>query len=144
MKKVLFWILSLTWGLPYSFIGLVVALFMLITGHKPHHIGPEIYFECSENFPGGCNLGPVFLVWKSAGKSTKLHECGHSIQNIIWGPLQLIVVAIPSLVRATYRTIYQNYIYYKKKEPLPPYDSIWFEGQATRFGYKYFEQFYKE
>ena len=86
MKKVLFWILSLTWGLPYSLIGLVVALFMLITEHKPHHIGPEIYFECSENFPGGCNLGPVFLVWKSAGKSTKLHECGHSIQNIIWGP----------------------------------------------------------
>jgi hypothetical protein len=45
----------------------------------------------------------------------------------------LIIVALPSLIRSRYRV----YLTEKKgvdTRTLPPYDSIWFEGQATRLG----------
>jgi hypothetical protein len=45
----------------------------------------------------------------------------------------LIVVALPSLIRSRYRA----YLTEKKgvaPRALAPYDSIWFEGQATRLG----------
>ena len=58
-----------------------------------------------------------------------LHECGHGIQNCIWGPLMIFVVCIPSATRYWYREFK-----YHRKGLTPPtkYDDIWFEGQATR------------
>lgn len=64
------------------------------------------------------------------------HECGHGIQNIIFGPLFPFLVAIPSVIRYWYREV----IWRKDREryfQLPKYDDIWFEGQATRWGDKY-------
>ena len=48
MKKingVLFWILSLTWGLPMTLVGALVALALLITGHKPKRFQHFIYLK---------------------------------------------------------------------------------------------------
>lgn len=60
------------------------------------------------------------------------HECGHGLQNIILGPLFPFVIAIPSAIK------YQYYNRcYKNEKETRPYDSIWFEGQATRWGQKY-------
>ena len=63
-----------------------------------------------------------------------LHECGHGLQNIIWGPLMLFVISIPSVIRFWYRR-HQNK---KGIYNLKAYDAIWFENQATRWGYTYF------
>ena len=68
---------------------------------------------------------------KGSGTLTEAHEFGHSLQNLIFGPLFPFIVAIPSVIRCQY----QNY---RSKKGLPnkEYDSIWFEFQASSLGHK--------
>lgn len=102
MKKFLsyfiYWLIQCTWGLPLTLVGAITALILLITGHKPKLLGPTVYFEVGENW-GGLELGGFFLCCRNASPHTKYHECGHGIQNMIWGPLMPFVICIPSAVR---------------------------------------------
>jgi hypothetical protein len=128
MKKALFYILSLTWGLPMTLIGLIAALFLIVVGYKPKRFGWCYYFEVGKTW-GGANLGIIFIACKGLSNNIKSHECGHAIQNCVWGPLMPFVICIPSAIRYWMR----SFQFYQGKE-LKPYDSIWFEGQATRWG----------
>ena len=139
MKKIhyiLYWLISLTWGCLLTYPGLIVALFLIITKHKVYKLGPNIYFKVGVGW-GGLEFGPVFLVSKDSPDCTILHEAGHGIQNIMWGILMPFVISIPSAIRYWYREIIYrtNRTKYNK---LPPYDSIWFEGQATKLGINYY------
>lgn len=102
IKKILsytvFWIIQCTWGIIMTFIGAVAALGLIITGHKPKLLGPNVYFEVGESW-GGVSFGPFFICCRNSDLATKYHECGHSIQNMIWGPLMPFVVCIPSAAR---------------------------------------------
>lgn len=130
MNRFTFYLLSFTWGLPLTIVGCVVALFLMMTGHKPKRWGYCWYFEIGENW-GGLELGVVFLTQKHPTKHLKDHELGHGIQNCYYGFFMPFIVCIPSAMRYWYR----EYITRIKPEIiLPPYDSIWFEGQATRLG----------
>lgn len=51
-------------------------------------------------------------------------------------PQAVTVVALPSVIRYWIREIQ----YKCKKPPKTDYDAIWFEGQATKSGLKYFER----
>ena len=126
-KIILFYVLSFTWGIIMSLIGAIVFLVLMCMGYKPKKYKHLYYIEVGEHW-GGMELGCFFLTDKTPTEHTKLHEAGHGIQNIIFGPLMPFVVCIPSAIRYWYR------IYSKK--PQPPYDSIWFEGWATRLGEK--------
>lgn len=137
MKKVLFWALSLTWGFPLTLFGAISALCLLITGHKPKRFYHYVYFEVGENW-GGLEAGPFFFTNKNSSLHLKQHEAGHGIQNIIFGPFMIFVVTIPSGIRYWYRE-YLIRSGKKTYEQLPPYDSIWFEGWATRLGEKYYK-----
>ena len=134
VKVILFWLLSLTWGAVMTLCGAVVALALMVTGHRPRRFHCLVYFEVGSGW-GGFELGAFFVVCRDAGLSTKQHESGHGIQNLIFGPFMPFVVSIPSAIRYWYR-------YAKEKRglahTLPPYDAIWFEGWATRLGKKYF------
>lgn len=132
MKTILFWLASLTWGCIMTALGLLAALGLLITGHKPQKFLHALYFEVGKNW-GGINLGPVFIVSKGSTLVTKYHEYGHGLQNLCWGPLFLFVIGLPSLFRCWYRS-YLLKTGKKTYETLPLYDSIWFEGQATEWG----------
>lgn len=194
-KTVLFWILSCTWGILMTLLGLIVALGLLIAGQKPHKFGYGFYFEVGHNW-GGLEIGPVFLVQKNALLSLKQHEAGHGIQNIWFGPLMPFLISIPSAIRywlresclhkdqeAKYRwslrlleaPSFLGFILvvlgaFTKVSPVglvsfiigiviviysailliwltefeipayaqvtPDYDSIWFEGQASKIGQK--------
>lgn len=139
MKKILYvpyWLISLTWGGIMTFIGAVAALGLLVIGHKPKHLGPNVYFVVGKNW-GGVELGAFFLTSAAGENTTKYHEAGHGLQNLIWGPLMPFVVCIPSAVRYWYRELK-----YYRKGVTPPteYDSIWFEGQATRWGNKVYNK----
>ena len=70
-----------------------------------------------------------------------MKEC-FGLQNIIWGPLMLFVISIPSLIRFWYI----RYLYKKCKSNIPDYYSIWFEEQASRWGkeHVYMSHLYKE
>lgn len=101
MKKLsytVFWILQWTWGFIMTFIGGVAALALLITGHKPHTLGPNIYFKLGHLW-GGVSFGPFFFCCEEANEETYYHECGHGLQNLVWGPLMPFAIAIPSFVR---------------------------------------------
>ena len=134
LKRILFYIISFTWGGIMTAIGLLVLLFTLPFGKFGTYHG-RIYKRIGKNW-GGVELGCFFLCDETAGEHTMAHEAGHGLQNCIWGPLFPFVIAIPSAVRYWYR----EYIYRTNKEKywkLPDYDAIWFEGQATKWGEKY-------
>ena len=136
MKAFLYWLISLTWGGVMTAIGLIVSVVLLITGHKPKRFGYTFYFEVGNNW-GGLELGAIFITDRKPLMHTLCHEHGHGFQNLCWGILYPFVIWIPSATRYWYRE-YLVRSGKKKWSELPDYDSIWFEGQATRWGKKYF------
>lgn len=134
INPVLFWTLSLTWGLPLTLLGLAVAVFLMIFGYKPRRFHCMIRFEIGEGW-GGFSLGGFMFTSENPTLHVKQHEAGHGIQNTVFGFVMPFIVSIPSMIRYWYR---EYMIKVKKKKELPPYDSIWFEGQATDLGEKFF------
>lgn len=98
LKTILFYILSFTWGLPMTTLGSLMAIGLLVSGHKPRRFYHAIYFTVGKNW-GGLEMGPFFVACETAGFELKAHETGHGIQNIILGPFMPFVVSIPSAVR---------------------------------------------
>ncbi len=136
MRRVVFYLLSFTWGLALTLIGCVVAAALLIADCRPKRYGCCLLFEIGDGW-GGVNLGPVILIDRNEPESTKAHEHGHAIQNIVYGPFVLFLVGIPSAVRYWYRRGYQKA---NQARPLPPYDAVWFEAQATLWGTAFMEK----
>ena len=60
-NKVLFYVLSWTWGLLLNIVGAVVALVLIVAGKKPKKWGYCYYFEVGKGW-GGMELGMFFLV----------------------------------------------------------------------------------
>lgn len=137
IKAILFWILSLTWGLPMTLVGIICAAALLITGHKPKRFHYFIYFEAGKGW-GGFEAGCFFFANEGASLSIKQHEAGHGIQNIILGVFMPFIISIPSCARYWYRE-YLTRTGKKTYAELPPYDSIWFEGWATALGQKHYD-----
>lgn len=138
LSKIFYWVLSLTWGLPMTLLGLTTAVVLLCCGKKPYPNMYGYYFVVGKGW-GGFNMGPISVVSKNPSRHTLNHEFGHSIQNCYLGPLLPFVVAIPSAVRYWYREWLVR-SGRKKSYELPPYDSVWFEGTATSLGNKYWEE----
>lgn len=135
LSKTWYYIISFTWGLPMNIIGIIAALVMLLTGHKPKKNLYGWYFETKGDW-GGVSFGIFSIVSQNPSTHILYHEFGHSIQNCIFGLFFIPFIAIPSVVRYWYRT----YLVDIKKMSyldLPPYDYAWFEGQATMFGERY-------
>ena len=82
---------------------------------------------------GGLSLGPIALVSCNASQHTLNHEFGHSIQNCLYGPF-MVLITLASAARYHYRNWMSKH---KPKVTLPPYDSIWFEDEATKLGNYY-------
>ena len=134
MKK-LYYILNLTWGIPMTIIGLITYVILSSLGYKSKSWGPCIWFTVGKSW-GGISLGLVIITDDTPTEHTLDHEFGHGIQNAIFGILFPFIVAIPSAVRYWKR----EFDALKGKE-LPPYDSVWFECQATDLGKKYRPKF---
>ena len=101
-KTVLYWIVSCTWGVIMTLIGAVIALGLLITGHKPKIFHYNVYFQFGRGW-GGVNFGAFFFLSETSPDSTKQHEAGHGLQNLMLGVFMPFVVAIPSAVRCLIR-----------------------------------------
>lgn len=133
LKRIGFYFLSFTWGIIMSFIGLLVIA-ALAPFKKVHKYHGRLYAVVGTGW-GGVNFGCFFVCGDDCQYDSLMsHECGHSLQNIIWGPLFPFVVSIPSAIRYWYRELkYER----KGKNPPTAYDDIWFEGQASAWGAKY-------
>lgn len=121
----LYYILNFTWGIFLTVIGFLLALVMLITGHKPKKFHSTFYFNTRAKNWGGLEMGMTFLVSRNDHAHTVMHELGHTYQNAIFGPFMLFLVSIPSAIRYWVRR-------FKKSEK--SYDAIWFEGAASDLG----------
>ena len=132
LSKTAFIVLSLTWGLPLTIVGAIVALCMRLSGKKPKKFGWCRYFEVGNGW-GGCEFGPVFLKAKDGGTRLCEHEFGHAIQNCYFGPFMPFAVNLPSSLRYWYRRISESC----GRIPKTAYDDVWFEGQASKLGKKY-------
>ena len=153
VKKILFgimfWIVSLTWGIIMTSIGLIITGVLnlvkfcgKVAGYdlkiKTHINGCSLITEVGGNW-GGLELGAVALCGNYSKTSpnwfehTRRHEFGHSVQHLIFVPLFIFIVALPSAFRYWYQRIMRG----KGKHFASDwYDSIWFEFQATHWGTK--------
>lgn len=145
-RHILFYLFQLTWGLPLTIIGSFIALYMLITGHKPKKYGYFIMFVYKKPQSWGMEGGIFIFVTKDCEKDYRViaHECGHnSYQQLFFGPIVPLLITIPSAIRFNYRRIIVAKGKKKTKE-LPPYDSIWFERTATNWGLRFVEKMKKQ
>lgn len=142
MKKLVYWVLQFTWGALLTIPGLFLLLFLFIFRKikKISSNGYSYIVEFGGNW-GGVNLGLLSFCGNYSSitdyadffEYIRRHEYGHSFQNIIFGPLHLFIVAIPSACRYWYQV-------YKAKHGVflgeDWYQSAWFESQATSIGYR--------
>ena len=129
INKKTFYILSFTWGLPMSLIGLIVCGFLMMCGKKIKKFGHAYYIEVGVG-GSGCEFGWFFVVNKGTSDNLKAHELGHAYQNIVFGWLMPFIVCIPSATRYWWRRFRQKI----GKPCASGYYDIWFEKQASTIG----------
>jgi hypothetical protein len=130
----LWYILNLTWGILFTLMGAFLALCLLLTGHKPYKYKHVWCFEFGDNW-GGLEGAFFIFVAKNMGDWTqhiKEHEFGHSFQNTLYGPFNIILTYLPSVIRYWYQVIRE-----KKGLPNKEYDLAWFEESATDIGHNF-------
>lgn len=137
LKIIGYWLVQLTWGAVMTIPGLLVTCFCILFLHgKVHRNGYSYIVEIGGNW-GGLNLGAVSLCGgytticpdEDWFEYTRRHEFGHSLQNMMFGPLMLFIVEIPSVIRYHYQNARS-----KKGLENKPYNDIWFEGTASAWG----------
>lgn len=92
-----------TWGMPQTLVGGAVYLAHRKRPHFRYHGAVVTTWDSSK----GLSLGPfIFLKGPAAGNcgpddvetDLLVHEYGHTLQSIMFGPLYLVVVGVPSLI----------------------------------------------
>lgn len=101
MKKLLFYLLNLTWCLPQNIIGVILFLFNFKKS-RVYHNGRVIV---KWNYGGSVSLG-AFIFVSSYDKELVMHEYGHTIQSLILGFFYLLVIGLPSIIWAS---CFENY-----------------------------------
>lgn len=129
-----FYILSFTWGIIMTLIGLIAAAAVMITTKQRLKRNQYGFYLIVGDNNSGLSLGFITFLNKGA-ESLLEHEFGHSVQNCYYGPF-MIVINLWSAARFWFRE-YLVRFRHKKYADLPSYDSIWFEGLATKLGNYY-------
>ena len=103
LHNIIWWL----WSQPQTLIG-YIAQMLIIAFDKctlMNYNGARLVFTGSKW--GAISLGKyIFLCQEMfTKKEYETHEYGHSIQSLYLGPLYLLVIGIPSILRAFYVTI---------------------------------------
>ncbi len=146
LKGIGYWVLQLTWGIIMTFIGFVATVFSLVfLKGRIHKNGYGFITEVGGNW-GGVSLGAFSLCGnysitnKSFYDETRKHEAGHSLQNLIFGPLFPFVISIPSAIRYWYYEINRRKGNMLDIKWYKWYYKIWFESTATSWGTRYIDK----
>jgi hypothetical protein len=111
------------WQLPQAILGVLVLLFA-----KKVNIDIEddfVFVDIRNRW--GLSLYPFIFVYYFASDGTWDHEIGHAKQSMYLGPLYLLVVGLPSFVRAAVWT-------FDKDRSRADYYKGWPENWADRLG----------
>ena len=138
MKICLYRIWQCTWGILQTLLGLMLFLIHYKSRHYSYH--GAIVTEWNSNTSMSLGLfvfvsAKPFFVKKFEGqiceeelsKRLLVHEYGHTIQSLIFGPLYLIVMGIPS-------TLWGFLFGKKRKEQQIPYGAFFTEKWANYLG----------
>jgi hypothetical protein len=128
LNKFWFYILSFTWGLPMSLVGVVVFLVLRLCGYKAQKYGHCYHIAVGKNW-GGLELGWLFLTDEKCSDFTMKHELGHGYQNCLFGPF-MVILSLISACRYWLNRWGMKLDYYK----------WWFEAQANEIGKKVMEK----
>lgn len=98
MRRFLFTLTQLTWGMPQTLLGFILYLYWCKrrAAHRIYH--GAIVTEWATG--GGISLGLFVFVSGKAHHGVTVHEYGHCVQSLILGPLYLIAVGVPSYLWA--------------------------------------------
>ena len=127
MKKTLYLISSLTWGILGTLAGFFVWLFFLILKKKSYQYKGSLRTNIGDFADGGCVSLGLFTFTSTDDKDIGDHEFGHCIQNAILGPLMIFVVWIPSVV---------DYWKCEAKGDFSSHNELFCEVWATKLGSK--------
>ena len=111
MKKILYILIQWTWGILQTLLGLILFLINIKNEHIFYHgaIITRIKGKTSISLGMFAFVGLDLQMDKRVEnkipddeieKRTLVHEYGHTIQSIIFGPLYLLIIGIPSSIWA--------------------------------------------
>ena len=115
-------------GWALSAVGAVVYAALRLFRQKPrdfHGVCP--FFVIGKNW-GGVSFGWFFICGSGSGFGTRAHEVGHIVQNAQVGGLKMLGLTICSASRYWARKLVKS---------TSPYNSWWFEQQASTLGSQY-------
>ena len=129
LKRVIFVLINCTWGIGATLVGLV---FFLINIKKPHR-SYRGAVDTRWNMRAGLSLGLfIFTPEENVDCSgpIRVHEYGHCIQNMVLGPLMLLVGVVSVL--------WGNLPYFARlrRSRNIPYTKCFVESWASRWGEK--------
>lgn len=101
IRFVLYWLVQCTWGALQTLLGFCMFLKYAKCRHCFYH-GAVLTYHNGDW--GGVSLGGFIFVNGSRPdfwvKDATVHEYGHTVQSMLFGPLYLFVIGIPSIVWA--------------------------------------------
>jgi len=142
MRRFLFTIVQLTWGLPQTLLGFLLYLYWLPRARTRYVYHGAIVTEWTTG--GGISLGLFVFVSEKVSRymvdgrelsaeesknGVRVHEYGHCVQSLVLGPLYLIAVGIPSYAWANLPALRSL-----RREKRLSYYTIWPEKQANALG----------
>ena len=142
MRRFLFTLVQLTWGLPQTLLGFFMYLYWLPRAKTRYLYHGAIVTEWTTG--GGISLGLFVFVSEKASRyqvdsrilteaesktGVRVHEYGHCVQSLLLGPLYLIAVGIPSYAWANLPALRKM-----RREKGMSYYAVWPEKQANALG----------
>ena len=141
IPRALYTLLQIVWGLPQTIVGAVVFLAVLSCPHRIFHGAVVTTWRRKSSLSLGLFVfvtdDPLFHYpgrrtperEKAMAEELAVHEYGHTIQSLFWGPLYLLAVGLPSLIWAWY----PPYVRKRSKEHIS-YFAVWPENRANELG----------
>ena len=93
IKNLLMWL----WQFPQNMLALCIEGVLCQAAHREGKADGNIIIM-NIVLPSAMSLGDYLFVSPMSSQKSIQHECGHSKQSDILGPLYLIVIGIPSLL----------------------------------------------
>lgn len=133
-----------TWGLPQSLCGLAVSLYYRKYPQYDFHGAHVTVWPHKSSLSLGMYLfltDDAFhyykdqkseLTEKAFTRGLLVHEYGHTIQSLMYGPLYLIAVGLPSILWANLPPLRR-----RRKEKSISYYSVYPEKQANKLGERF-------
>lgn len=139
MLNTLFYFFRFIWELPQNLLGMIIYILQKHKIISIRKIDGRFYFK-NGNF--GISLGS-FIFWmpllsdnNSDFPRVMKHEFGHSVQSFYFGPLYLLIIGIPSILRVLYSKIFLKV----KKQAWQNYYKGYPENWANTLGEKHYKK----